>query len=73
MLIPETGMICLKDPDHPYSLMKILGDAYKAGIAKDKVFQVLECAKVDDEKLLAKITRMSFDEKGKLVKEDFKG
>jgi hypothetical protein len=73
MLIPNTGMICLKDPDHPYSLMKILGDVYKAGCDPNKVFQVIECAKINDEKKLAKITRMSFDEKGKLVKVDFKG
>jgi hypothetical protein len=66
-------MICLKDPDHPYSIMKIFGDVKKAGIDQTKVFQVLECAKENDVKFLAKITRMGWDENGKLVKEDFKG
>lgn len=73
MCVSGTGMICLKDPDHPYSLLKLLSDIYKNGCDPNKVFQVIECAKINDEKKLAKITRMSFDEKGKLVKEDFKG
>ncbi|HAL74086.1 MAG TPA: hypothetical protein DCM45_03205 [Clostridiales bacterium] len=73
MMIPDTGMICLKDPDHPYSIMKIFGDVKKAGIDQTKVFQVLEWAKENDVKFLAKITRMGWDENGKLVKEDFKG
>lgn len=68
----EGSFISLKDPDHPYSILKILGEVYKLNGDTSKVYQVLECAKVNDEKLLAKITKITLNESGKLVKEDFK-
>jgi hypothetical protein len=70
---PDVSFISLKDPDHPYSILKILGDAYKINGNTSKVYQILECAKVNDEKLLGKITRITLNESGKLVKVDFKG
>ncbi len=72
VLMPEGSFISLKDPDHPYSILKILGDAFKINGNTSKVYQVLECAKVNDEKLLSKITKITLNESGKLVKEDFK-
>jgi hypothetical protein len=69
--IPNTSFIGLKDPDHPYSILKILGDAYKANGDTSKVYQVIECAKVNDEKQLSKITQMTINENGKVVKVDF--
>lgn len=72
VLMPRASFISLKDPDHPYSILKILGDVFKLNGDTSKVYQVLECAKVNDEKLLAKITRITLNESGKLVKVDFK-
>lgn len=71
MAIPDTRIIAIKDPDHPYSFFKILGDVYKATGDTSKVYQVIECAKINDEKKLSKITRVSLDENGKAVKVDF--
>lgn len=71
MAIPDTRLIAIKDPDHPYSFFKILGDVYKATGDTSKVYQVIECAKINDEKKLSKITRVSLDENGKAVKVDF--
>mgnify|MGYP000943479083 CR=1 FL=1 len=65
-------LIGLKDPDHPYSILKILGDVYKADGPTAKVLQVLECAKINDEKKLSKITQITMNENGKLAKVDFK-
>ncbi len=66
----EAAVIALKDPDHPYSINKVLKSVYKQNGKLDKVFNVLECAKIDDESKLPKITVMKVDEKGKILKED---
>ncbi|KMT20974.1 hypothetical protein [Clostridium cylindrosporum] len=71
--ISNTSMISIKDPDHPYSILKILRDVYKINQDTSKVYQVLECAKINDEKKLAKITKITIGEKGKLTKVDFEG
>lgn len=73
MAIPDTQLIAIKDPDHPYSFFKLLGDVYKATGDTSKVYQVIECAKINDEKKLAKITRVALDAAGKTVKSDFAG
>lgn len=70
--VPNSSFISLKDPDHPYSILKILGDVYKLNGDTSKVYQVVECAKVDGEKQLTKITQITMNENGKLVKVDFK-
>ncbi|MZQ75378.1 MAG: hypothetical protein GT589_04375 [Peptoclostridium sp.] len=70
--IKDTSMITIKDPDHPFSLYKILGDVYKATGDTSKTFQVAECCKENGEKKLAKITQVTYNESGKLVKVDFK-
>jgi hypothetical protein len=77
--VKNSSLITIKDPDHPYSLQKILGDVYKATGDGSKVYQVVECTKIYPEgneegvKMLKKITQMTYNEKGKLVKVDFKG
>lgn len=71
MAVPDTQLIAIKDPDHPYSFFKLLGDVFKATGDTSKVYQVIECAKINDEKKLSKITRVSLDENGKAVKVDF--
>lgn len=70
---PNTSMICLKDPDHPYSFLKLIGDVFKANGDTSKTYQVLECDKINDEKKLVKITKITLNEKGRPVKVDFKG
>jgi hypothetical protein len=67
---PNSATITIKDPEHAYSIMKVLKSFFKATNDSSKTFQVLECAKINDEKKLVKITTMSFDENGKLSKED---
>jgi len=71
MAVQGTQLIAIKDPDHPYSFFKLLGDVYKATGDTSKIYQVIECAKIDEEKKLAKITQVSLDENGKTVKRDF--
>ncbi len=70
ILTPGSSFISLKDPDHPYSIFKLLGDVYKSNGVTLKVIQILECAKIDDEKKLSKITTVTMSENGKLVKKD---
>ena len=67
---PNTSFVTLKEPDHPYSIMKLLRQVFKETGDSSKVYQVLECAKIDDVPKLTKITRMALDEKGKILKED---
>jgi len=71
MLLPKASFIALKDPDHPYSILKLLADVYKANGDTSKVYQVVECVKVDGEKQLGKITQMTLNENGKVIKTDF--
>lgn len=66
-----SSFIALKDPDHPYSVLKILGDVYKLNGDTSKVYQLIECVKVDGIPQLSKITRITLNENGKLVKVDF--
>lgn len=71
--IPNSSVITIKDPDHPYSLFKILGDVFKSNGDTSKVYQVVECAKTNDVKHVAKITKVTLNEKGKPVKVNFEG
>lgn len=73
MAKPNTSFVSLKEPDHPYSILKLLRDVYKETGDTKKVYQVLECNKINDIPKLTKITSMSLDEKGKIVKKDFEG
>ncbi len=66
----NTSFVTLKEPDYPYSIMKLLREAFKETGDTSKVYQVLECAKVDNVPKLTKITQMSLDEKGKVLKSD---
>lgn len=67
---PGASVITIKDPDHPYSINKVLKKVFKNTGDSSKTYQVLECAKENDEKKLAKISNISLDEAGKIVKED---
>lgn len=73
MIKPNTSFVTLKEPEHPYSILKLLRDVYKQTGDSSKVYHLLECAKVDNVPKLTKITKMSLDEKGKIVKVDFEG
>lgn len=70
---PNSSFISIKEPEHPYSILKLLKEVYKSNGDTSKVYQVLECAKVNDVPKLTKITQITLDEKGKLIKIDFKG
>ncbi len=65
----NASVITLKDPDHPYSIMKTMKTVYKETQDASKVYQVIECAKVGEEKQLSSITKMTMDQDGKLKKE----
>jgi hypothetical protein len=73
MAVPNSSLIALKDPDHPYSFLKLVGDVFKANGDTSKTYQILECAKVNDQKKLSKITKITLNESGRPVKVDFKG
>jgi dTDP-glucose pyrophosphorylase len=51
---------------------KVLSDLYKLNGDTSKVYQVIECVKVDGKQMLGKITQMTLNESGKLVKVDYK-
>ncbi len=73
MAKPETSFVTIKDPDNPYSLLKLTRVVFKETNDTSKVYQVLECVKEDDVPKLAKITTMSLNEKGRLQRVDFEG
>lgn len=72
MAKPNTSFITLKEPEHPYSILKLLKDVYKLNGDYSKVYNMIECRKVDDVPKLITITKMQLDEKGKIIKSDFK-
>lgn len=65
----EPPMITIKEPEHPYSMLKIMKKAAKATGKTEKQVWLLECRKVDDIPRLVEIQRMYYDEKGKVVLE----
>ena len=73
MAKPNKAFISIKEPEHPYSIMKLLRNVYKTNGDTSKVYQTLECAKVNDVPKLTKITQMSLNEKGRVVRADFEG
>lgn len=64
------AVLCLKDPDHSFSLMKIIRDVYKQTKDSSKVYVMVECTKIDDEKKVVKATEMKVNEKGRVIRED---
>ncbi|HHV38538.1 MAG TPA: hypothetical protein GXX70_03465 [Tepidimicrobium sp.] len=72
MAKPDTAFVSVKEPEHPYSIMKLLRDVYRENKDTSKVYQVLECDKIDDVPKLTKLTRMSLNEKGRVERVDFK-
>lgn len=62
------NLLAIKDPDHPYSLFKIMKDVHKESGPLNKKFLVIECAKKDDVKHVSKLTKVEMDENGKLAK-----
>ncbi len=72
ILKDNASFISLKDPDHPYSIYKILGDIYKTGVITHKTIQVMECAKINDENKLVKITQVTVADNGRAKKVDYK-
>jgi hypothetical protein len=71
MAKPNTSFISIKEPEHPYSILKLLRKVYKETKDTSKIYQVIECSKIDNVPKLTKITQMSLDEKGKIIKNDF--
>ena len=67
----QGSFITLKEPEHPYSILKLLREVYKDNKDTSKVYHLLECAKVNDVPKLTKVTKMNLDEKGKIIKTDF--
>lgn len=66
------NLLTIKDPDHPYSLFKIIKDINKENGSLSKKFLVVECAKKEDLKHVAKITKAEMDDAGKLKKDVIK-
>lgn len=66
------NLLTIKDPDHPYSLFKIMKDICKEQGNLAKKFLVVECAKKEDLKHVAKITKVEMNDAGKLKKDVIK-
>lgn len=65
----KPGLITIKEPEHPYSMMKVMKVAAKNSGNTDKQFWLLECRKIDDVPYLVEIHRMYYNDKGKVVLE----
>lgn len=61
------SLVTIKEPEHPYSMLKIMKKALKATGNKDKNIWLLECRKIDNVPHLVEIQRMHYDEKGKVA------
>ncbi|NLY65938.1 MAG: hypothetical protein GX069_00090 [Tissierellia bacterium] len=72
MAIPNVSLITIKDPEHPYSIFKLVREVFKETNDNSKTYHILECAKVDDTPILAKITKTTVDENGRVKKVDLK-
>ena len=70
---PNKSFVTVKEPEHPYSLMKLMRDAFKENQDTSKVYHMVECKKIDNVPKLVKITEMKLNEKGKMIKTDFEG
>lgn len=72
MATPNVSLITIKDPEHPYSIFKLVREVFKETNDNSKTYHILECAKVDDTPILAKITKTTVDENGRVKKVDLK-
>ena len=72
MAAPDISLITIKDPEHPYSIFKLLREVFKETNDTSKTYHILECDKVDDAPILAKITEVTLNEKGRVQKTDLK-
>ncbi|MCK9444168.1 MAG: hypothetical protein M0Q14_06550 [Tissierellaceae bacterium] len=70
MRVPEASFIALKEPEHPFSILKLLREVFKENGDTSKTYHVIECAKVDDVPKVTKVTKMNINDKGKILKED---
>lgn len=72
--LKDKSVITIKDAEHSFSVMKVLSDVYKATGDDSKVYQLAECTKTDDGvKKLAKLVKVTLNEKGRPVRTAFKG
>lgn len=69
--LKPASMISLKEPEHPFSLFKILKKATKEHGPSNKIYHIIECDKEDGVPYVKKVTKVSQDENGKTLKEDF--
>ena len=63
----KSSLVTIKEPEHPYSMLKIMKKALKATGNKDKNVWLLECRKIDNVPHLVEIQRVHYDEKGKVA------
>lgn len=63
------SLVTIKEPEHPYSMLKVMKKAKKATGNTDKNIWLLECRKIDDVPYLVEVQRMHYDEKGKVALE----
>lgn len=68
---PGISFVSLKEPEHPYSIMKILRNVFKENQNTDKIYNMIECSKENDVPFVSKITKLQVNEKGRIVKEDY--
>ena len=65
-----SSIVTLKEPEHPYSILKVMKDAYKKTGDASKVVTLLEARKIDGVPYLININRHFYNEKGKVKKEE---
>lgn len=66
-----TAFVSVKEPEYPFSLMKILKQNFRNGDGIGKKILTLECVKENDEPKVAKITEMVLNEKGRIERTNY--
>lgn len=62
------SFISIKEPEHPYSIMKLLKAVYKSKGASDKKYLLIDCDKENDVPFVERITEVHINDAGKIVK-----
>lgn len=67
----KSSFITIKEPEHPFSLMKLIKIVSKKDKNHNKVYYLIDADKKDDIPFVTRITKFKLDENQKLKKEIF--
>lgn len=65
----DCPMVTIKEPEHPYSIMKLLKKIYKSDGQFGKKYLLLDCDKEDGVPYVERMTLVSVSQDGKITKD----